>query len=190
MSTSAILYWQVSYWYNWSVPAVSCKICSKEFYSKPSWLLKGAGKYCSRTCQQIGRKTGGYVFCSLCSKEVYKQKKALLHSKSGKLFCSLKCSNFWHNTEFVGNKHANWKNGICSYRKTLKRTNRKEICILCKISDQRILSVHHIDENRKNNKVSNLSWLCRNCHHLVHNYSESQSRFKKLIKENIYDKKV
>jgi predicted HNH restriction endonuclease len=27
-----------------------------------------------------------------------------------------------------------------------------------------------VDKNRKNNKIKNLIWLCRNCHFLIHNY--------------------
>jgi predicted HNH restriction endonuclease len=33
-----------------------------------------------------------------------------------------------------------------------------------------VLAVHHVDQNRTNNKVTNLAWLCHNCHHLVHRY--------------------
>jgi predicted HNH restriction endonuclease len=46
------------------------------------------------------------------------------------------------------------------------------VCVLCKVSDKRILAVHHKDNNRKNNKVENLVWLCHNCHILVHHFGE------------------
>ncbi|MBI4281264.1 HNH endonuclease [Candidatus Uhrbacteria bacterium] len=41
------------------------------------------------------------------------------------------------------------------------------------MKNNRVLLVHHIDENRKNNVLSNLVWLCRNCHFLVHKYNEN-----------------
>lgn len=42
----------------------------------------------------------------------------------------------------------------------------------------RILGVHHIDRNKKNNDLSNLEVLCPNCHslehsrHTVHGFNE------------------
>ncbi len=48
------------------------------------------------------------------------------------------------------------------------RSKIKRECVQCKISDTRLLVVHHLDHNRTNNKLSNLVWICFNCHHLVH----------------------
>jgi hypothetical protein len=153
------------------MPTVSCGVCSREFYAKPSWLSKGNGKYCSRACSYSGRKNGKVITCDVCGKQIYKQQKAILSSKSKKLFCSKKCSLKWHNSEFIESNHANWKFGTFAYKRILQRAGIKEKCILCSKIDLRILVVHHLDKNRKNNKVNNLVWACRNCHHLIHNYA-------------------
>jgi len=42
---------------------------------------------------------------------------------------------------------------------------------------KKVIIVHHIDKNRKNNKLSNLAWLCRNCHFLVHHHEEENLKF-------------
>ena len=168
-------------WYTDKVPQVSCKICLKEFYAKPSWLARGHGLYCSRTCQDLGRKTGKVIACSLCGKEVYKQNKAI--EKSAKLFCTKACSLKWHNAEFAEEKHGNWKSGAFVYKKILKRRGVRPICFLCRKDDERIIVAHHIDENRNNNNLNNLVWLCRNCHHLVHNYSDNKKIFSVLIQK-------
>lgn len=42
------------------------------------------------------------------------------------------------------------------------------MCFRCRVSDIRVLAVHHADENRTNNGVENLIWLCHNCHYLIH----------------------
>ena len=91
-------------------------------------------------------------------------------SKSKKHFCSVLCSNIWHGKEFSREKHPNWKGGEFSYKDALKRHDVLKQCVLCGKSDQRILAVHHVDRNRKNNKLENLMWLCHNCHFLVHHY--------------------
>ena len=66
---------------------------------------------------------------------------------------------------------------MSSYKEILKRNSQIRKCSLCAKDDKRILIVHHIDKNRKNNRVSNLSWLCMNCHFLVHHYTEVEKVF-------------
>jgi hypothetical protein len=46
------------------------------------------------------------------------------------------------------------------------------------------LELHHIDENRFNNKLENLKILCSNCHMQEHNYSNSKKKNKpNIVKE-------
>lgn len=74
---------------------------------------------------------------------------------------------------FVGKNHPNWTGGEFAGRRILERSGRKLVCEHCGNSDKRVLMVHHKDSSRKNNKLSNLIWLCHNCHHLVHDYKDS-----------------
>ena len=60
------------------------------------------------------------------------------------------------------------ENGESAYRRILISSGEIKKCILCKIEDFKVLSVHHIDKNRKNNNISNLTWVCQNCHYLIH----------------------
>jgi len=159
------------------MPVVKCKICPNDFYVKPSHLKMGYGKYCSSKCQYQGRKTGKIVGCFICEKETYKSQKALNGSLSKKYFCSKSCQTKWRNTEFIGSKHANFIHGHASYRSILGRHKIPKICALCNIRDSRILAVHHLDENHKNNELENLSWLCHNCHFLVHHDSLEKQKF-------------
>jgi len=151
-----------------------CEVCSSDFKTKPFFVKRGGGKYCSKECHYKGLKTGKLVHCSLCDKEVYKSQKALRVSKSKKYFCGKSCQTKWRNSIFVGEKHANWKTGKHSYRSVLTRNKIPKVCRLCKTKDERILAVHHIDKDRLNNKLNNLTWLCHNCHFLVHNYNAGE----------------
>jgi len=166
------------------VPIIKCKQCFKSFYAKPSWLQKGMGKYCSAQSHHFSMRNGEWVHCFTCTKKIYKPLKALTHSKSGHYFCGKSCQTTWRNKEFVGRKHANWIHGRASYKSVLSRHNIVKMCTLCKSVDIRVLAVHHVDQNRMNNALSNLAWLCHNCHHLVH-YDKVEKRnfnleFKKL----------
>lgn len=153
-----------------------CLLCGKKFNTKPSHVEMGYGKYCSAACHHSGMKTGKFVKCYTCGEEVYKTVKALRISKSKKWFCSKSCQTTWRNKEFSGSKHANYVNGMFMYRNLLSRSDAVKQCRLCKVGDLRVLAVHHLDENRKNNTLENLVWLCHNCHHLVHHYKDVKAK--------------
>ncbi len=169
---------------------VNCGICKSVFYVKPSWLKKGKGKYCSIVCSAQNRKTGKMISCFICGKEAYKPLKELDKSQNGKFFCSKKCSTPWRNSLFTGEKHPNWKHGEFSYKETIKRSKISQICILCGTKNKKVIIVHHADKNRKNNKLSNLAWLCRNCHFLVHHYEKENRKFLRQFSVKYADSKV
>lgn len=152
------------------MPLTKCNICSQEFYSKPSHQIKGWGKFCSKACHIKSQFNGQLVKCFICGRETYRSKSHLNKSSSGKYFCTKSCQTLWRNQLYVGEKSINWKNGERAYRQILKRSGRKAVCALCKISDERVLIAHHKDNNRENNRLENLIWLCFNCHFLIHHY--------------------
>lgn len=159
------------------MPYVPCARCSSTFYAKPSWIREGNGKYCSMDCYREAKQNGKEVPCDLCGKKSYKQKKDLARSKSGKFFCSKSCQTQWRNRVYVGDKHKNFTTGESSYRQVLKRADVPMRCAYCRTDDFRVLAVHHIDKNRKNNSLRNLAWLCHNCHFLVHHYEGDREKF-------------
>ncbi len=159
------------------MPHIPCIRCSKVFYSKPNWIKKGMGKFCSAKCHHLSARTGKTVKCHACKRKVYKQKAAIERSKSGWSFCTKSCQTKWRNKVYVREKHANWKGGIYSYRYLLINKDTPKKCTLCEMTDFRVLSVHHIDENHFNNDIENLAWLCRNCHFLVHHDKLEKQKF-------------
>ena len=66
-----------------------------------------------------------------------------------------------------GENNPNFKGGV-SYRRENILTKLPNKCVECGVEDKRVLLVHHKDRNRKNNKLTNLEILCRNCHLLEH----------------------
>lgn len=164
------------------MPTVKCKICNKEFYAKPNWLKKGWGKYCSLKCTYKDREKGKIIKCHICGKNAYKSPKALKGSRSKKFFCGKSCQTIWRNSAvFAGKNHSNWKGGEFTYKNIIARSDKPKICTLCKETDKRILVVHHLDKNRKNNKLKNLIWLCFNCHFLVHHYKAKRDKLSEAV---------
>lgn len=133
---------------------VTCVFCGK------ITALRSAG-YHKRSCRlnptavkEKGRE------CPAC-------KKKFIAKSHGSVTCSHSCSN----TYFRSNKdHPNWKES--RYRTTCFAYHKKE-CVVC--GEDKIVAVHHHDENRDNNDPSNLIPLCPTHHHYVH------SRYKHLV---------
>ncbi len=136
---------------------VVCKSCSKKFLVKPSQIKYGWGRFCSRMCTHKAQTNGKLFKCYVCHKEIYKSISEQNHSKSHKFFCSKVCQTNWRNKLFSGKKHPNWKGGVGIYRETLTKNTTDRFCRICKLADSRVLIVHHIDHNRGNNKIPNLS---------------------------------
>jgi|SRR3989344_3447304 len=153
-----------------------CLVCRNDFHTKPFYVNKGQGKYCSRQCGYIANRRRTKVACFLCGKEVDRTPKQLRTSKSQKYFCGKSCQTRWRNQIYIGPKHANWIHGRQAYRTILSRLGRAKMCALCKTRDERVMAVHHIDRNRLNNSPQNLAWLCHNCHFLVHHYDVGRDR--------------
>jgi hypothetical protein len=107
--------------------------------------------------------------------------KALSHSKSRKYFCSKTCQTKWRNQIYSGSNHPFWLGGLRTYRKVLRVSGKKMECRLCLSTEARVLAVHHLDKNRKNNALKNLIWLCHNCHFLIHHYDKELERLEKKL---------
>ena len=160
------------------MPVVQCKICFKDFYIKPSHQILGWGKYCSIYCRSKAQFNGRNVKCFVCNKEIYRSDEQLRSSKSGKYFCNKKCQTLWRNSIYIEDRGSNWINGSCSYRKMMQRRDLIDSCVLCKVSDKRVLVIHHRDHDRKNNNISNLVCVCLNCHFLIHHDKSLNDKLK------------
>ena len=163
------------------MPFVACAVCNNSFYVKPSHQTLGWGKYCSVDCRTKAQIKGKFLNCSVCNKQIYRSPSKINHSKSKQFFCSKSCQIKWRNSSSIGSKHPNWINGINTYRNILLRTGKVRSCICCKLEDTRLLSVHHVDHDRSNNDISNLVWICFNCHYLVHHDKNFENNFRKLL---------
>lgn len=160
----------------------NCAHCWSKFYAKPYHLKRGWGKFCSRQCLSLGRKSGKQVTCQVCQKQVYRMPSEIKRNKQQRMFCSKSCQTIWRNSYYSGERHASWKQGQGSYRQRMLRITPNLECQLCHEQDQRVLEVHHVDEDRTNNRLDNLVWLCHNCHYLVHCDKLEQEQLVRSVK--------
>lgn len=147
---------------------IKCEQCRKYFKKYAHHLkynkLNGHKTFCSTTCSNEYKKTGILIKCANCEKQVWKTKAVLKRSKSGKYFCSKHCATIVNNTVYKSaENNPNWAGGNSSYRK-IALNAYGSFCRVCNYSIEAILEVHHIDGNRKNNKLENLMVLCPTHH--------------------------
>jgi len=76
----------------------------------------------------------------------------------------------------LGENNHQYKTGIGLYSKKAFEFYGR-ICNRCKSIER--LVVHHIDENRRNNDLTNLEVLCRRCHQNHHTTRDSLGKYTK-----------
>ena len=75
----------------------------------------------------------------------------------------------------LGDKNSSWKGGN-SYKYNSKfyipiMKTLKQKCSICGTTEK--LVTHHIDWNYKNNKLENITIVCRGCHNKIHKTKRS-----------------
>lgn len=93
-------------------------------------------------------------------------------------FCSRSCAN---------NRIEQWRHNARHYR-TICFYHWEKKCHIC--GYDKIVSVHHIDENKENNEIHNLIPLCQNCHSEVHHNKYAQgmkARIKQIVEDKFTD---
>lgn len=126
-------------------------------HCKDSYTVGNMARH-ERTCKATPANA---KICPVCSGLFY----------STGVTCSCKCANTFFRS---GTNHGNWK--PTSYRTTCFSHHKKQ-CVVC--GEQRIIEVHHFDEDKKNNSPENLVPLCPTHHQYLH------SRFKFLVVDRV-----
>lgn len=75
-----------------------------------------------------------------------------------------------------GENNSQYIDGRSHYAEKFHRNIKRDCCSIC--LSKKNLVVHHLDKNRKNNKMSNLILLCRSCHAKVHDIEQNFTRSK------------
>jgi hypothetical protein len=110
--------------------------------------------------------------CPICS-EKFKTKKGHIREK---VVCSRSCANSRFRS---GESNPNYKHDKSKwgYRRLCFSVKKKE-CVICKFSA--VVEVHHLDEDKANNKIENLIPLCPNHHKMIHT-----KKYEKQIKQEL-----
>ncbi len=135
---------------------VKCKHC-EEYHT-----LGNIAKHENKCIHNLAN----YVTCLACSKLFLPKRK---RDGSKTTTCSRSCSNTIYRT---GPNHGNWNPD--RYTTTCFHFHKRE-CVVC--GEDKIVEVHHLDENHTNNDPNNLIPLCPTHHQYWH------SKYKHLIED-------
>jgi hypothetical protein len=158
-----------------------CEQCNVAFDAPASEVKRGNARFCSRRCfgdhrSAIAPVKKPNVECANCRAPFYKKKSSQKLSKSGLFFCNRKCKDDAQRIGGIKEIMPPHFGTSTSYRTICFRHHKKE-CVVC--GENKIVAVHHYDENHSNNDPANLIPLCPTHHQYVH------SRYKELVMEKI-----
>lgn len=102
--------------------------------------------------------------CIVCGREGRKMRGRYCHP------CDYKRNKEWFDKRHADRKQSGYYIGKKQYKYYTKAKKfYGEVCMDCGWKKHpKVLQVHHIDENRKNNSIGNLVVLCPTCHHVRH----------------------
>lgn len=141
-----------------------CSFCYRQFKARKSKQL-----YCNRDCSSRSRFRLVTVHCAFCDASITRPYNKIKAPKSGLNFCNRECKE---KAQRIGGleeiQPSHYKDGTYSYKERAFR-EQGNVCKICGNEGEwqgkpLILDVHHIDGNRKNGDLTNLSVLCPNCH--------------------------
>ena len=102
--------------------------------------------------------------CAYCGKEIERLPNEIKKNKSGLFYCSRECGNRHKNQ--LRAESGEWDSSQNYRLKAFEQLSH--YCAVCGWKeDERILEVHHKDEDRSNNSIDNLCILCPTCHRKI-----------------------
>ncbi len=184
-----------------------CKRCGKPFQTKPFYIRKGFGNFCSQKCyhgKSIDKKClyCGNTFhthsCKLkvgkgkyCSRECYsKAQKELLHSPET---CFKKGENLGENNNLWKGGKSSSNGYILIYQphhpKAIKGRYVREHILVAEKALNRFLNekeiIHHINGIKSDNRLENLYLFPDNGSHCSYHYAVKRGEIKEIEKTNL-----
>lgn len=170
----------------------NCLICSKLFSARNN--DNGRAKYCSTKCQYEGKRKHVKIKCKFCENECES-------TPSGtKEFCNKTCFNAYRSKTYRGERAFHWKGGridndgyiaviVKDHPYGLKKTNTQYILehrlVVEKHLGRYLLPtehVHHVNGNKKDNRIENLILLTNSDHLKLHYRDRKVDSKGKLLK--------
>lgn len=167
----------------------NCKRCAASFFPHAN----APGLFCSRTCASLNQARKVSVTCHTCAKKLFIKRSIVKNAQFN--FCSQKCRRKWMRTTMVQrtclfckktfensvlgggakycsrlcNGRARQRANVMHLRRLMESAGIPRVCANCSYNEfPEVIQVHHKDENRCNDSLENLQYLCPTCHVVFH----------------------
>lgn len=138
-----------------------CEECGYEWEATPTSVLYSDYRHRCPNCGVVHKEK---FQCTYCGKDVYRTPSQIAKSQTGLFYCSRECGNLHKNQ--LRKEAGEWDNSL-NYRLRAFEVYPHKCAVCSWDEDERILEVHHIDENREHNNIENLCILCPTCHRKI-----------------------
>lgn len=157
--------------YNRKREEVNCKNCGETIEKILSEIKPN--NFCNKKCSAEYLEKTIEMSCEECGEKVTRRPS----TAGSKAFCSKECQldNMTNESE---------REYPQEFNKKLKRKIRKkdlQTCQICGIANEKCrekygaqLDIHHMDEDKNNNSINNLTALCRSCHGSMRNQEQAE----------------
>lgn len=130
-------------------------------------------KLCTECKKSFSPTSKTIMQCPICYPILRKKKNKLARDKhQAKIGKRVGVGSGGLQKERLGELSSSFKTGIGTYRKIMQRNNIPFICNHCKKdlagATRYEWCTHHKDQDRTNNDISNLEYLCKRCHQIEH----------------------
>ncbi len=155
----------------------TCHRCGLKFQRRNSYASKRPIQFCGASCailhrwDKSGRVERVKTQCQVCGKEIVQSKTKHQH------YCSRGCSSRAHSARMTGSENSNYRGqaAVSLYRETkevqciraMVMARDGNSCVVCGESEKRI-HIHHLNEQKKDDRLENMVCLCIACHNSVH----------------------
>jgi hypothetical protein len=152
----------------------NCRHCNEEFDYSSTSQKANHSRWCDKnpkrndwdsgkgTLNQFGELRNYNVTCENCNTSFIVEEREKLHPQKESYYCNRSCANS------VGGRAKSDKDyslGNLNYR-TICEKHHEMKCLVC--GEEKIVAVHHVDEDHSNNDPKNLVPLCPTHHQYVH----------------------
>ena len=143
---------------------LKCLECGYIWVVSAQSVLYLSKKTKNHICPQCGQKQRSMVKCAWCGKIIERTPSQLQKNKSGYFYCCIEHGNLHKNQ--LRRESGEWDHSLNYRLNAFQKYEHK--CACCGWDeDERILEVHHIDNNHNNNQLDNLILLCPTCHRKI-----------------------
>ena len=153
-----------------------CRFCCKEFDFNRATDKGNHAKHCDKnpnkfitydkikksSDKRFGKRIKFTMICEKCEKPFSVKEREKLHPEKEKYFCSRSCANSTGGKAKAQKYHSD---DVAYYRTVAFRHHEKK-CVVC--GENKIVAVHHLNENHEDNDPKNLLPICPTHHQYIH----------------------